>query len=497
MEKENYQMHGQASQDLFYWTKGHLTDIHGPGGDWRRNKQPQDPTLCGQICGSMCLIKQEAKRSKSEQSRNQSSITSDNYVVSSWLNQKMKNSNTPRKTLVESWKFRCQQQCLVKHQQIAAGKSAAILGNTRPNMLVLSMPTNLWEDDWKVCRTGITKITSLQKEDSLSHYNLFRCLKHKKHQMRRLQWKRIGKLEKIPAWQLTSVRNKKDVFDEARNKGRKVHFGIRNWTTISKIQRQSRTPRWLVKMIQDCTQYWLNKDHQRHRRQPQKSWTLFRDYWDAMRRTSSRCSIRLYPGQNGRCTDVIENSKFRMPRHLDTSTETQMAQIVVQYGRSSRSSGTKSVRSSSGRTVMGTAIWESSIEKNPVGKKFQIGNVYSLTEKNGLFLSVYVDDIKKLAGEKQNISPTWKLLTKDVDLGGTNIPGPCLFGLNSKRMSDKQGYWEWLQKYVRIKDFRRGYRKIAGNKSHGETWCRNDIFMVQWHGKSCKEMRGQMLRTCE
>ena len=36
--------------------------------------------------------------------------------------------------------------------------------------------------------------------------------------------KRIGKMEKITAWQPTKVRNKKDVIDEARNKGRKVHF---------------------------------------------------------------------------------------------------------------------------------------------------------------------------------------------------------------------------------------------------------------------------------
>ena len=35
-----------------------------------------------------------------------------------------------------------------------------------------------------------------------------------------------------------------------------------------------------------------------------------------------------------------------------------------------------------------------------------------------LFLSVYVDDIK-LAGEKQNINPMWKVLNKEVDLGGT------------------------------------------------------------------------------
>ena len=36
--------------------------------------------------------------------------------------------------------------------------------------------------------------------------------------------------------------------------------------------------------------------------------------------------------------------------------------------------------------------------------------------KKGLFLSVYVDDIK-LAGKKQNIDPMWKVLNKEVDLG--------------------------------------------------------------------------------
>ena len=34
----------------------------------------------------------------------------------------------------------------------------------------------------------------------------------------------------------------------------------------------------------------------------------------------------------------------------------------------------------------------------------------------GLFLSVYVDDIK-LAGKKQNLDPMWKLLNKEVELG--------------------------------------------------------------------------------
>ena len=36
--------------------------------------------------------------------------------------------------------------------------------------------------------------------------------------------------------------------------------------------------------------------------------------------------------------------------------------------------------------------------------------------KEGLFLSVYVDDIK-LVGKKQNVKPMWKVLNKEVVLG--------------------------------------------------------------------------------
>ena len=36
--------------------------------------------------------------------------------------------------------------------------------------------------------------------------------------------------------------------------------------------------------------------------------------------------------------------------------------------------------------------------------------------KQGLFLSVYVDDIK-MSGRKQNLDPMWKKLVSLVDLG--------------------------------------------------------------------------------
>ena len=123
-----------------------------------------------------------------------------------------------------------------------------------------------------------------------------------------------------------------------------------------------------------------------------------------VRRTSSWCSICLYPGKNGRCSKIIENSKIGMSRHLDSSTTTQMAKIMVQHGRSSWA---KSVRSSFGRTVMEKAIWENPIEVRR--EKVSNWECSFVHREKELFLSVYVDDIK-LAGKKQNIDPLWKVL---------------------------------------------------------------------------------------
>ena len=78
------------------------------------------------------------------------------------------------------------------------------------------------------------------------------------------------------------------------------------------------------------------------------------------------------------CFEKIQSLNVQI--YLDTSTETQMAQIMVQRGRPSHSSWTKSVRSSTGRPFYG----EGNSRKfywNTVGKKFQIGNAHLQTEK--------------------------------------------------------------------------------------------------------------------
>ena len=113
-----------------------------------------------------------------------------------------------------------------------------------------------------------------------------------------------------------------------------------------------------------------------------------------------------------------------MSRYLDTSTKTQMAEIMVQHGRPSRSSGTKSVRSSFSRTVVGEAICERPIE-TWMGENSKLGMSLRSSWKRIILICV-CDDIKQ-AGKKQNIDPTWKTLVKDVDLGEHES---CIKGCN-------------------------------------------------------------------
>ena len=180
-------------------------------------------------------------------------------------------------------------------------------------------------------------------------------------------------------------------------------FGI--GVSISKIQRQRRAPRWDCKrwFWFVCSVHWtriisISSDSRKSHGHYIKT--------AGMRRTSSRHSIRSHPGQNGRCINVIDNSKVRMSRYLETSTKTQMAKIMVQYGRSGCFSWSDFVRSPFGRSGKGNSSWE----------KVPNWECLFANREKGLFLSVYVDDIK-LAGKKENINPMWKVLNKEVDLG--------------------------------------------------------------------------------
>ena len=105
------------------------------------------------------------------------------------------------KTLVGSWKFRCQQQCLVKHQQIAAGDLQQYW-ETQNQICLCCRCRRIYEHRYQedyIAAKGI---------NSQSHYNLV----HKFIPMpqalnmpdaKAAVEKEWETLEKIAAWQLT------------------------------------------------------------------------------------------------------------------------------------------------------------------------------------------------------------------------------------------------------------------------------------------------------
>ena len=68
---------------------------------------------------------------------------------------------------------------------------------------------------------------------------------------------------------------------------------------------------------------------------------------------------------------------------------------------------------------MAKLFWERQFEKillNYGWEKISNWEYLFVHNQKGLFLSMYVDDIK-LTDKKQNIDPMWKVLNKEVDLG--------------------------------------------------------------------------------
>ena len=229
---------------------------------------------------------------------------------------------------------------------------------------------------------------------SLHHYNLVH--KFPMHQAMKIpaakaavdkEWE---KLEKISAWNLTKVRSKKDVTDEARTKGVKVHFASlmdichlknANWRQITKntkVELYSEVILW--KMIQDLMQYSLNKDLQHLTWQPPKSWI-----------SSPDCRV----AQDKQLTQhlLMPRSKWKMLQNYWKFPIRNVQTFGFVYHDTNGQNHcpvwkTQSFLLSEICTVI---LWQDCYGKrnlrksyyNTVGKRFPIGNAYSYTLKNG------------------------------------------------------------------------------------------------------------------
>ena len=188
-------------------------------------------------------------------------------------------------------------------------------------------------------------------ENSLQHYNLVQKFIPMPQAMeipaaKAAVDKEWEKLEKISAWNLTKVRCKKQVIDEARTSGATVHFAslmdichLKNAELEAKHQKYKGRVVFRGDIVKDNSgsyAVFTEQGSSASQMTAAKTWISSPDA--RLRWTSSRRSISLYPSENGRCSQIIENSQIGVSRHLDSSTTTQMAKIMVQYGRPSRSS---------------------------------------------------------------------------------------------------------------------------------------------------------------
>ena len=203
-------------------------------------------------------------------------------------------------------------------------------------------------------------------------------------------------------------------------------------------------------MILDLMQFLQNKDHQHLKWQQQKSWISYPDRQGAQ--DKELMQYLLFPMSKWKMLQK-ENTQIGMSRHLDSSTTTQMAQIMVQFGRSSRSSWVKSVRSSFGRTGMGKAIWENPIEVR-LGESFQLGMLIR-TPWRGIIL-ICVCGWHQTGWKETKYWSDVESTKQRSWFGRTNIiPWTCVPGMYSKTLWNKQRCCWQVQNHVWIKNFRR------------------------------------------
>ena len=235
----------------------------------------------------------------------------------------------------------------------------------------------------------------------------------------------MRKLKKILAWNLTKVKSKKEVVDEGRRKGAKVHFAsLMDKCHLKHAELEAKHQKYNVRAV--LRGDVVKGDSGAHA-------VLTEQGSSASQMTAAKVMdiISRLPRCAGQASDAVsaytqvkmedahnffENFKIGMSRNLDSSTTTQMASSM-------EDPVVPLERNLYGHPLAGL-LWERQFEK--VLLKYgwvKVSNWECLFvhRQQGLFLSVYVDDIK-LAGKKQNIDPMWKVLDKEVSrFGRTNI----------------------------------------------------------------------------
>ena len=268
-------------------------------------------------------------------------------------------------------------------------------------------------------RTILQEKETIHCNITIWYTNLFLCLKLMKIPAAKAavdkEWE---KLEKISALNLTKVRSKKEVIDEARKEVRKVHFAslmdichLKNAELETKHQKCKDRIVLRGDIVKDdsgscavSTEQGSSASQMTAAKVMDVNSRLPDCAGQAVDAVSAYTQVRMEDAPK-----LLKIPKFGMSRHLDSSTATQMAKSWS----SIEDPVVPLERNLYGHPLAGL-LWERQFEKILLQHGWEkVSNWERLFvhREKGLFLSVYVDDIK-LTGKKQDIYPMWKVLNQ-------------------------------------------------------------------------------------
>ena len=176
-------------------------------------------------------------------------------------------------------------------------------------------------------------------ETVLQHYNLVHKFIPMSQAMKILAAKAAvdkewEKLEKISAWNLTKVRSKKEVIDEARMSGATVHFAsLMDICHLKDAELEAKHQKYkgpvvlrgdIVKDDSGSCAVFTEQGSSASQMTAAKIMDIISRLPGCNGQAADAVSAKT-PSKNGRCSQIIENSQIGVSRHLDSSTTTQMA----------------------------------------------------------------------------------------------------------------------------------------------------------------------------
>ena len=265
-------------------------------------------------------------------------------------------------------------------------------------------------------------------ENSLQHYNLVHKFLPMSQAMKIPAAKAAvdkdwEKLEKISAWNLTKVKSKKQVIDEARTSGATVRFAsLMDICHLKNAELEAKHQKYKGRVVlrgdilkDDSGSYavFTEQGSSASQMTAAKIMDIISSEGQAADAVSAYTQVKMEDAHKlleipkSECPDIC----IRLPRDKWSKSWSSMEDPVVPFERNLY-----------GHPLAGL-LWERQFKKILVKhgwEKIPNWECLFVHRKKGLFLSVYVDDIK-LAGKKQNLDPMWKVLNKEVDLGESTL----------------------------------------------------------------------------